>query len=211
MTRVVIAEDHPLVRQSLVALVESEGYEVVGQTDRGDEALDLIRRTDPDLVVLDIGLPGMDGLDVAAQLTAADLRAHVLLLTAHEDAASIRAAMGAGVDGYVPKSASTDELVTALRTVAAGEPYLSPVLARQVMALASGRDEGTVTRLTAREREILELLARGSRPTDVAATLFLSLKTVKNHLTSIYSKLGVGSAAQAVAEAYRQGVVPPED
>lgn len=206
MTRVVIVEDHTLVRQSLVKTVEAEpGFEVVGNAGRGDEGLDLVKRLGPDVVLLDIAMPGGTGLEVAAKLRDAAPNVRFLFLTMHDDDASISKAIGLGADGYVLKTASTDELLTALRAVSEGGSYLSPAVARRVMDLAGGKAPGTT--LTERELEILRLLATGARPAEVAQKLFVSIKTVKNHLTSVYAKLGVQTGAQAVAEAYRRGLV----
>ena len=127
------------------------------------------------------------------------------MLTMHDDDATLRRATEAAVDGYVAKTASTDEVVTAVRTVAEGGAYVSPAIAMRMMRLASGARPGHT--LTDREVEILRHLAAGLRIQDIADTLFLSTKTVKNHLTSVYSKLNVETAAQAVAEAYRSGLV----
>lgn len=208
MTRVVVVEDHMLVRQSLVKTVSSQdGFSVVGEAASGDEALEVIARTSPDLVLLDIGLPGSDGLEVGSRLrkSAADVR--IIYLTMHDDDSSIRKIVAIGADGYVPKTASVEELLQALRAVAGGASYLSSSVARRVMDIAAGRAAGTASRLTDRELEILGLLAKGLGTSDVAQRLFVSVKTVKNHLTNVYLKLGVRGAAQAVAAAYRQGLV----
>lgn len=206
--RVVIADDHTLVRQSLIKLVEAEpGFEVIGDVDRGDAVVDAVTRGVPDIVLLDISMPNLDGIEVASELRRSSPEARILFLTAHDDDATVRRAVGIGADGYVSKTASTGELLQALRTVAAGGSFLSPSIARRVMEMASGREDEPARSLTEREMEILRLIATGMRPTDVAERLFLSVKTVKNHLTSIYAKLGVQTAAQAVAEAYRLGLV----
>jgi DNA-binding NarL/FixJ family response regulator len=208
-TRVVIVEDHTLVRQSLVKMVSAEpGFEVVGESGRGDEASELILRTRPDLALLDIAMPGADGLEVAERVKAKCPGTRLLFLTMHEDDASIVRAVGLGADGYVLKTASTEELMQALRTVAGGSSYLSPRIAKRIMNLAGGRtSSATHTRLTDRELEILRLLASGVRPAELARRLFVSVKTIKNHLTNIYAKLGVQTGTQAVAEAFRQGLV----
>jgi len=206
MTRVVIVEDHTLVRQSLVKTVGAEeDFEVVGEASRGDEGLELIQRMRPDLVLLDISMPGANGLEVAKQLRAVAPDTRFVFLTMHDDDASISKAISLGADGYVLKTASTAELLNAVRIVADGGSYLSPSVARRVIDLAGGK--GPVTNLTEREMEILKLLAEGCRPGLVAEKLFVSVKTVKNHLTSVYAKLGVQTGAQAVAEAYRRGLV----
>jgi DNA-binding NarL/FixJ family response regulator len=125
----------------------------------------------------------------------------------HDDDGSLQRAVALGAAGFVSKSASIEELQEAVRAVRDGGSYLSSNVASRVMDLAAGRSQATTLGLTPREREILELLTAGNRPTEIGTSLFLSVKTVKNHLTSIYSKLGVETGAQAVAEAYRLGLV----
>lgn len=206
MTRVVVVEDHTLVRQSLVKTINAEaGFEVVAEAGRGDEGLAAITKNSPDVVLLDITMPGGNGLEVAAQLRQAAPQSRFLFLTMHDDDASISKAIGLGADGYVLKTASTDELLAALHAIAEGGSYLSPSVARRVIDLAGGKSPSA--NLTDRELEILRLLASGARPGQVAEKLFVSIKTVKNHLTSVYAKLGVQTGAQAVAEAYRRGLV----
>ncbi len=211
MTRIVIADDHTLVRQSLVKLVHAESdFEVVGEAERGGAVCETVQRLRPELLVLDINMPDVDGIQVATQLRRLLPEVRILFLTMRDDDATIRRVLALGADGYVPKVASTDELLQAIRAVAKGGTYLSPVIARRVMDMAGGRSVSPAGQLTQRELEILRLIAAGSRPADVAEKVFLSLKTVKNHLTSVYAKLGVQTAAQAVAEAYRLGIVSPE-
>ena len=206
MTRVVVVEDHTLVRQSLVKTINAEdGFEVAGEAGRGDEGLALIAKLSPDVVLLDITMPGGNGLEVAAQMRNAAPNTRFLFLTMHDDDASISKAIALGADGYVLKTASTDELLSALHAIAEGGSYLSPSVARRVIDLAGGKSPSA--NLTDRELEILRLLAQGARPGQVAEKLFVSIKTVKNHLTSVYAKLGVQTGAQAVAEAYRRGLV----
>jgi DNA-binding NarL/FixJ family response regulator len=208
MTRVVVVEDHTLVRQSLVKMVTAEpGFEVVGEAGRGDEAVELLARLKPDLALLDIAMPGTDGLEVAERAKVATPATRLLFLTMHEDDASIVRAVSVGADGYVLKTASTEELMQALRTVAGGGSYLSPSIAKRIMNLAGNRNSSTHARLTERELEILRLLASGIRPAELAKQLFVSVKTIKNHLTNIYAKLGVQTGTQAVAEAFRRGLV----
>src|SRR5258706_15336326 len=205
MTRVVVVEDHTLVRQSLVKTINAEdGFEVAGEAGRGDEGLALIARLSPDVVLLDITMPGGNGLEVAAQMRTAAPNTRFLFLTMHDDDASISKAIALGADGYVLKTASTDELLTALRAIAEGGSYLSPSVARRVIDLAGGKSPSA--NLTDRELEILRLLSSGARPGQVAEKLFVSIKTVKNHLTSVYAKLGVQTGAQAGAEADPRGL-----
>ena len=205
--RVVVVDDHALVRQSIVKAIDSEpGMEVVAEGGDGVTALRLVATHEPDLVVLDIAMPGKDGLAVAEQLRADHRDTSVLFLSMHDDDASLQRAIALGARGFVSKSASVDELLDALRAMRDGGSYLSSGVATRVMDIAAGRSTSSDLGLTAREREILTLLTKGKRPGDIADHLFLSVKTVKNHLTSIYQKLGVETGAQAVAEAYRLGI-----
>ena len=206
--RIVLADDHTLVRQSVGKLLNgSAGMEVVGEASDGTQAVDLVRLHRPDVAVLDVSMPGMDGLEAAERMREDPGDVRILMLTMHDDDGTLRRATEAAVDGYVSKTASTDEVVTAVRTVAEGGAYVSPAIAMRMMRLASGARPGN--NLTEREVEILRHLAQGLRIQDIADTLFLSSKTVKNHLTSVYAKLHVETAAQAVAEAYRVGLVTP--
>ena len=206
--RVVVADDHALVRQSIgKAVAAEEGMEVVAEVADGLAALQAVTTHEPDLVILDIAMPGKDGLAVAEQLRGTHPKVAVLLLSMHDDDASLQRAVSLGVKGFVSKSASVDELLEALRAVRDGGSFLSSGVASRVMAIAAGRSSVSDLGLTAREREILGLLSEGKRPGEIADRLFLSVKTVKNHLTSIYTKLGVETGAQAVAEAYRRGLV----
>jgi DNA-binding NarL/FixJ family response regulator len=209
LTSLIFVDDHTLVRQSLVRVVSAEpGLDVVAETGDGDEAIALIARWKPDVVVLDINLPGTDGFGVAAAARLKHPGLRVIFVTMHEDDAHIRRAMQMGADGYVPKTSPARELIQAIHIVAAGGSYLAPAIAGRVIGLA-GRRAGVSGALSDRELEILELLASGARVPEVAAQVYLSVKTVKNHLTSIYAKLNVNSAPQAMAEAYRLGLVSP--
>jgi DNA-binding NarL/FixJ family response regulator len=206
--RVVVADDHTLVRQSVLKAVRSEdGVEVVGEAGDGPSTLAAVAEHDPDLLVVDIAMPGLDGLAVAERLRRERPSVKVIFLSMHDDDGSLQRAVALGAAGFVSKSASIEELQEAVRAVRDGGSYLSSNVASRVMDLAAGRSPATSLGLTPREREILELLTAGNRPTEIGTTLFLSVKTVKNHLTSIYSKLGVETGAQAVAEAYRLGLV----
>lgn len=206
--RIVVADDHTLVRQSVIKAVATDPeVTVVGEAADGTQTFAAIDRHAPDLLVLDISMPGSDGLAVAEQLRQTHPQVAVLFLSMHDDDASLQRAVALGAQGFVSKSASIEELIEAVRAIRSGRSYLSSNVASRVMDLAAGRTSSSRIGLTAREREILELLTTGCRPGEIATELFLSVKTVKNHLTSIYQKLGVETGAQAVAEAYRQGMV----
>lgn len=210
MTRVVVVDDHPLVRQSIVKIVDAQdGFEVIGEAARADEVFDLVARKEAELVLLDVALPGVDGIELAERLKKQSPHLRIILLTMHEDDGTLRRAMSVGVDGYVPKTAPTDEVIQALGVVSQGGSFLSPGVARRMMDLASGRGIEPAATLTEREMEILQYLAKGFRSQEIADELYLSVKTVKNHLTNVYAKLNVETAAQAVAEAYRLGLAQP--
>ncbi len=206
-TRIVIADDHALLRESIVRLLEGAGdLVVVAQASTGEQALELVRLHEPDLVLLDVSMPGdIDGLEAATTIREEVPDVRVVMLTMHDDDATLRRASEAAVDGYVAKTSTSDEVVTAVRAVAGGSAYVSPSIAARMMRLASGNRAGND--MTPREVEILRMLAQGSRIQEIADGLFLSSKTVKNHLTNVYAKLGVETAAQAVATAYREGLV----
>ncbi len=206
--RVLIVDDHTLVRQSVSkAVATEEGIEVVGEAADGPSALQAVADLQPDLVVLDIAMPGADGLAVAERLRQDHPGVRVLFLSMHDDDGSLQRALALGAAGFVSKSASIEQLLEALRAIRAGGSYLSSEVASRVMDLAAGRSSVHSVGLTPREREILELLVEGNRPGEIGDALFLSVKTVKNHLTSVYHKLGVETGAQAVSEAYRRGLV----
>jgi DNA-binding NarL/FixJ family response regulator len=202
--RVVVADDHTLVRQSVVkALAQATDVEVVAEADDAPSAIDAIVRHQPDLAVLDIAMPGGNGFTVAEQVRGRAPQVRLLFVSMHDDDASLQQALAVGAHGFVSKSAPVDALLTAVRTVAAGGRYLSDNLSGAALAPSPE----TPARLTAREREVLDHLAAGLRPGEIGEALSLSVKTVKNHLTAVYAKLGVDTGAQAVAEAYRRGLV----
>jgi DNA-binding NarL/FixJ family response regulator len=204
--RVFVVDDHELVRESVAKLIAGQrGFTVAGQAGRTDDAIAGIGRVRPDIVVLDISVPGGGGIEVARAIRGSAPETKVIFLTMHDDDATVSSALSTGADGYVLKSASIDEVLQAIRSVAEGGSFLSPHVARRVLSRAGGR--GDAADLTARELEILQLLADGLRPADVASKLFVSLKTVRNHLASVYVKLGVASAAQAISEGLRRGLV----
>lgn len=204
MLRVVVADDHILVRESIVKAVGVDpDVEVVGEADDGVTALQRCRELYPDLALLDVAMPGMDGLSVATELRRERHDLKIIMLTMHDDVTSVERALSIPVDGFVSKSAAISELLGAIRTVRDGGRYLS----HDLIDRDAGASRPASAGLTARERQILELLAEGLRPGEIAERLFVSIKTVKNHLTSVYFKLGVETGAQAVAEAFQRGLV----
>jgi DNA-binding NarL/FixJ family response regulator len=203
--RVALADDHTLVRQSVARILGGEAdLRVVGEVSRGDEVVEMVSRTKPHVLILDVSMPGLTGLQAAAEVRAAAPGARVVFLTMHDDDATVSRAIAVGADGYVLKTASHEELLQCVRAVASGGSFLSPSVARGVLRRSNER---SMSSLTDRELEVLRLLAQGHRPAEIARELFVSLKTVRNHLASIYAKLDVGTAAQATAEAFRRGLV----
>lgn len=202
--RLVVADDHTLVRQSLVGMLSGVGA-VVGEAADGREALAVIERLQPDLVLLDVNMPPPNGLEVAARVRRAWPDVKIAIVTMLDDDDTLRRATEVGVDAYLTKSSSTNEFVTAVTSVLAGGSWVSPAVASRLMSLSSHAPDD----LTEREREVLVELAAGERIAGIAERLFVSEKTVKNHLTSIYAKLGAETGAQAVAVAYRSGLVSP--
>jgi two-component system response regulator DesR len=197
--RIVVAEDMHMIRTAMAALIETEdGMEVVGEAERGDVVLDLVRRTRPDLVLLDLDMPGADGLTVLSQLTAETPRPKVVILTAVGRPAAVRTALTAGVDGFILKSAPATELLDGLRAVAGGRRVLAPDLA--AAAVVKGDSP-----LTTREADVLALVGKGSAVPDIAAALHLSEGTVRNYLTGVVDKLDARSRTDAVRIAESNG------
>lgn len=208
---VLIADDHPLFRKGLRTLLESEpDFAVVGEAANGQEAIQLADALQPDLILMDLQMPGRSGLEAARAISAASPHVRILVITLFEDDESIFAALRAGARGYVLKDASEEELLRAIRAVARGEAIFSPGIASQIMGFFSS-SKGVVPdevfpQLTEREREILDLIARGETNATIADRLSISLKTVRNHVSNIYSKLEVADRAQAVIRARDAGL-----
>lgn len=209
VVRVVVVDDHPVVRDGLRGMLGAEpGLEVVGEAADGVEALAVARRTRPDVVLMDLRMPGGDGVTATAALrrTAAPgaPAPRVLVLTTYATAREVHAALEAGATGYVLKDAPREELFGAVRAAARGESVLSAAAATQVVNRLRG-EEGS--ELTERELAVLTLVARGTPNRAIASTLFVSEATVKTHLAHVFDKLGVTDRAAAVAEAYRRSLL----
>jgi len=209
--RVLLADDHRIVREGLRALIERlPGVEVVGEARDGREAVEAAARTDPDVVVMDLAMPSMNGLEATRRIVAARSGVRVLCLSMRADRDAVLAALDAGASGFLPKECAPDELERALRAVAEGGTYLSPALAGEVVAAyREGRDAGRnrpAQGLTAREREIVQLVAEGWSTKEIAARLGVSAKTVGTHREHIMAKLGVRSIAGLTRWALREGL-----
>jgi DNA-binding NarL/FixJ family response regulator len=203
----VIADDHPVVRDGLSGMFASDpGFEVLGEAADGAEALRLAQTLRPDVILMDLRMPGMDGVTAIGELARLDVPVRVLVLTTYDTDSYVLPAIEAGATGYLLKDAPRDELLRAVRAAAHGEAVLAPSVAARLMSRFRAPAAGP---LSQRELQILELVAAGSTNRDAAAKLFISEATVKSHLLNIYGKLGVSDRAAAVAEAFRRGLLTP--
>lgn len=209
MLRVLIADDHPIFRAGVRMSLEIESeLDVVAEAQDGEQAVRLALEHGPDVVVLDLHLPGLNGVEATGQILAARPGTAVLILTMFDEHASVLAAMRAGARGYLLKDAAGEEIVAAVRAVAGGSVVLGPAVARAMVENAGGRgpDPRAFPQLSVREREILDLIAAGLRNAEIAKRLFLSEKTVRNNVSSVFGKLQVEHRAQAILLARRAGL-----
>ena len=208
--RIVIADDHESFRSGLRALLASiPAMEIVGEAESGDDAVAEAAKLQPDVVVMDLNMPGVDGISATRQIVATSPHIAVLVVSMYEDDEQIFGALKAGARGYVLKGARRAELVRAIRGVAAGEAIFGPAVARRLATFFAQRPavEPTVfPELTEREREILDLVARGMSNMQITQRLVLSPKTVRNHVSNIFSKLQVAGRAEAIVRARQAGL-----
>jgi two-component system nitrate/nitrite response regulator NarL len=206
--RVVVGDDHPLFRDGLVrALTGSNQIEVIAEAADGLEAMQLITEHGPDVALLDYQMPGLDGGDVAAAVVRDGLRTRVLLVSAHDDPAIVYHALQQGAAGFLPKESTRAEIVAAVLDCAKGRDVVAPRLASGLAVEIRRRAEPAGPALSAREREVLGMIAAGRSIPAIAEQLFLAPSTVKTHVQRLYEKLGVGDRAAAVAEAMRRGLL----
>jgi DNA-binding NarL/FixJ family response regulator len=209
--RLVLADDHPFYRQGLVRILEDSGFEVVAEVSNGRDAINATEETAPDVVVMDLNMPGLSGLEATRQLTERMPASRVLMLTVSAEESDVFEAILAGADGYVLKDGAVEELVAGIRTVAAGGSLISPriasMLLRRFREQALADKELPEIKLSARELEVLSLLAEGKANTEIGDALFISPSTVRNHISSILIKLHVGNRVQAAVRAVRGRIV----
>ena len=213
MIRVVLADDHALVRAGMRSLLGSMAdVQVVGEASSGEEALLLAERERPDVVLMDIAMKGMTGLEAAARIHQRQSGVRVVILSMHSGEEYVLQALRAGAVGYLLKDAATSELELALRSVMRGESWFSPAVSRQVVEGYVQRvgGEATADVLTARQREVLRLVAGGKSTKEIAYDLNLSVKTVETHRAQIMERLGIRDVAGLVRYALRTGLVPPD-
>ena len=207
---VVIADDHPMVRQGLrLTLGTLPGIQVIGEATTGQQAVELAESLQPDVLIMDLNMPEGNGIDATRALTQSSPHVNVLILTMFDDDASVFQAMRAGARGYLLKGAGEEEIERAVRGVADGEAIFGPAVAQRVLDYLSGnkpRQPTAFPELSERERDVLALLAEGRSNPDIARQLYLSPKTVRNHVSNIFTKLQVADRAQAIIKARDAGL-----
>lgn len=213
--RVVLADDHRIIREGLRSLLEKEpGMKVVGEADNGRTTVNLAERLRPDVIVMDLSMPGLNGMEATRQIVGRVPGVKVLVLSMHSDKRFVGGALNAGASGYLLKDCAFDELARAIGVVLAGQTYLSPGIAHTVVESYVRRmpagDESTPPVLTARKREVLQLIAEGKSMKDIASALNVSVKTVETHRAQIMAKLDVRSVAELTKFAIREGLTSLE-
>ncbi|MCB0963827.1 MAG: response regulator transcription factor [Acidimicrobiales bacterium] len=211
--RILVVDDHPVVRGGLVAVLRTiADLEVVGEAADGDEAVRATVEHRPDVVLMDVRMPGMDGIEATRQIRERAPESRVLVLTMYDDDATVFTAMQAGARGYLLKESDQTDIVRAVRGVVAGEAIFGPGVATRILGYFAdppaqpASDEYPFPELTERERLVLDLLAQGRRTADIAGELYLSPKTVSNHLTTIFAKLQVAGRGEAIVAARERGL-----
>ena len=207
--RVVLADDHVLVRQGLKSLLEREGFQIVAEASDGQEALRYVQSLKPDITVMDISMPILNGLEAARQMNLSSPKSKAILLTQHTEEQYLSAALEAGVRGYVLKSQVASDLIQALRRVSQGDVYLSPGVSGALMEAYRAKSDKPKDPLTSRERQVLQLIAEGKSTKDAAAVLGISVKTAESHRTRLMQKLDIHETASLVLYAVRRGIVQP--
>ena len=209
--RLMLADDHRMLREGLRRSMEDEGFDVVGEAGDGDEAVSLAGQVQPDVVLMDVTMPDVDGVEATRRIRSQWPRIRVVMLTMHADKDVIASAIRAGASGYLVKDCSTDEIADAVRQAVDENATLSPDLAASMLDEVRRLDPPAVPEaervVTKREEEVLQLIADGCSTGEVAEQLYISQKTVKNHLASIYQKLDARDRTQAVLQAVRMGIV----
>jgi DNA-binding NarL/FixJ family response regulator len=213
--RVVLADDQPLVRAGLRLLIaDTPDLDVAGEAGTGAQAVQLAQDLRPDVVVMDIRMPGMDGIEATAMITAEHPAARVVVLTTFDDDDYVYAALRAGASGFLVKDMALDDILAAIRVVAAGDALIAPSVTRRLIAQFARRPEPPPPRrpidnITEREREVLTMVGRGLSNAEIAASLFISTATAKTHVARLLAKVGARDRVQLVIAAYEAGLVPP--
>ena len=205
--RILLADDHQIVRQGIRALLEEQRFEVVAEAANGRDALQYAEKLQPDVAVLDLGMPGLNGVDSAREIRRVSRNTKTLLVTVHDEDAYVLGALRAGVTGYVLKTQAATDLVQAVQEVVYGKIYLSPGISRSVLEVYKNRAELPPDPLSPRERQILQLVAEGKSTKEAASILGVSEKTAESHRTHLMSKLDIHQTAGLVRYAIKHGIV----
>jgi DNA-binding NarL/FixJ family response regulator len=209
--RVVLVDDHPFYRQGLASLLEKSGIEVVGEASNGVAAIEMVEQTAPDVVVMDLNMPNMSGVEATRLLTESNPATRILVLSVSAEESDVLDAILAGASGYLLKDGPVQDVVAGIKAAAAGESLISPRIATMLMAKVRDRDEGgesaPAVSLSARELEVLSLVAQGKGNPEIAEELFIGQTTVRNHISSILMKLQVDNRVQAAVRAVRDRMV----
>ena len=206
-TRVLLADDHALIRQGLKALLEKQGFQVVGEASDGQEALRSVEKTQPDVAIVDISMPVLNGIDAARELKKSSPKTKVILLTQHDEDQYVTESLRAGVNGYVLKSQAADDLVHAIQEVCRGSIYLSPNISRAVVDAYLSKTYESTDPLSGRERQVLQLVGEGKSTKDIAVHLGISVKTAESHRARLMKKLDIHETASLVRYAIRRGLI----
>jgi DNA-binding NarL/FixJ family response regulator len=210
--RVLLADDHTLMRHGLRAILEKEAdVDAVEEAENGRDAVEIARRTRPNVVVMDVSMPGLNGIDATREILAENREAKVIGVSMNSDRRYVLAMFAAGAVGYLPKDAPSSELILAIRTVMQNLTYVSPAVAESVVAsVRTSQPPPSPRALSMREREVLQLLAEGGTSKDIAATLHVALATVETHRRQIMTKLGIRTVAELTKYAIREGITALE-
>jgi two-component system, NarL family, response regulator NreC len=204
---IILAEDHTIVLEGLRALLEKEGFDVVGVAEDGRSAVDLARRFRPDIAILDIAMPALNGIDGAREISRVSPDTRTIILTVHEEKQYVVEALRAGVSGYLLKTKAASDLVQAIKEVSRGAIYISPGLSREAVRSIMDNEDLKADPLSTREREVVQLIAEGKTTREVGVILGISVKTAESHRTRIMEKLDIHETATLVRYAIRQGVI----
>jgi two-component system, NarL family, response regulator NreC len=206
-TRVLLADDHALIRQGLKTLLEKQGFQVVGEASDGQETLRSVEKTQPDVAIIDISMPVLNGIDAARELKKSSPKTKLILLTQHDEDQYVTESLRAGVKGYVLKSQAADDLVHAIQEVCRGSVYLSPSISRTLVEAYLSKTYLPADPLSGRERQVLQLVGEGKSTKDVAVQLGISVKTAESHRARLMKKLGIHETASLVRYAIRRGLI----
>jgi two-component system response regulator NreC len=208
-TRLLLADDHALIRQGLKAFLETQGFQVVCEAADGQETLRLVEKTQPDVAIMDIGMPILNGVDAARELRKSSPKTKVILLTQHDEDQYVMEALRAGAKGYVLKSQAAEDLVHAIQEVCRGSVYLSSAVSRAVVDAYLSKSYTSAELLSGRERQVLQLVGEGKSTKDVAVHLGISIKTAESHRARLMKKLDIHETASLVRYAIRRGLIQP--